>query len=151
MNRSVAIVVLIALLQVGCSQMKQDAQSTLYETRVSSDVSEFPNAKYVGQVSVGPEGKTVPVRVTWSAGQDKEGCLRIVNLKVERTGGDPSVVIDDVKHVVLPDCAMRFDSPDTRRFQSAIINLHYETRNGLKAVSFNGRIASIQGNGEFIP
>ena len=151
MKKVIVLIMLATFLQVGCSQITQNAKLTLYNTNVSPDVTELPNVNYVGDVSVGPEGKIVPVRVSWSVGQDDTKCLRIANLKVERMGGEPSLVISDVKHTTLPKCVMKWNSSDTTKYQVASISLRYETRKGLKQYSFSGTIATIHGNGEFIP
>ena len=149
MKRALRLILFAIPLLAGCGQETQDADSVLYETQVSPEVTTLPNANYAGEVSVGPEGKTVPVRIAWSAGQDDEGCLKIVDLKVERTGGDPSLIISDVNHVTLPECMMKWESSDTTRFQEANINLRYETRVGAKIYTYDGNVASIRGNGEF--
>jgi len=150
MKRALGLFLFAALLLAGCNEKTQDAKLILYETQISPEVTALPDANYTGEVSIGPQGKKVPVRITWSAGQDKEGCLKIVDLKVERTGGDPSLVISNVNHTTTT-CAMKGESSDTTRFQPAYINLRYETRKGLKTYVFGGNIVTIRGNGEFFP
>lgn len=151
MKKFVALIALLAFVQSGYGKDNQESQSSLYEVQVSPNVSELPNSKYVGNVSVGPKGKKVSVRITWSTGKDESGCLRIVNLKVARMGGDSSMVISGVRHAVIPECMMKFDSPDSTRYQMAFVSLDYVTKVRLKTYSFSGGVASIQGNGEFIP
>lgn len=151
MKKYIALIALLAFAQAGYGKDKQETPSTLYEVQVSPNVTELPNSEHVGNVSVGPKGKKVSIRVTWSAGKDDSGCLRIVNLKVARMGGDPSMVISGVRHAVIPECMMKFDSPDSTRYQMAFVSLDYVTKVLLKTYSFSGGIASIQGNGEFIP
>jgi hypothetical protein len=141
---------LIALLTLGqTAYCKEEAQTTLYETKVSPAVTALPNSAHVGNLSLGPDGRKVAVRITWSVGKDESGCLRLVNLKVVRVGDAHGMAISNVKHAVIPDCMMKFDSPDSTRYQTAMISLNYESRILLKTYSFSGGIASIQGNGVF--
>lgn len=147
MNKTLELFVLAAFLLAGCET--QDTTLLLYETQVTPGLTALPNANYTSSVSIGPPGKTVPVQVTWSAGQDDEGCLKVVELKVERTGGDPSSIISNVQQTTLPGCVMKWESSDTTRFQMATVSLKYETIKGVKKYSFSGPIASVQGNGEF--
>lgn len=148
MNKTLGLAVFAAFVLGGCLIWKrQDAILLLYEKQITSGLTAVPNANYTGNVSIGPLGKTVPIQITWSAGQDDEGCLRIVKLKVERTGGDPSLIISNWRHSV-SSCVTMAES-GTTRFEFATVSLHYETIKGIKEYVFDGPVATIQGNGVF--
>lgn len=149
MKQAIAAILAVPLLSTGCSSVNQPPNAILYETRISVDSASGPEKTFTGQTSIGPEGNLVSVQVVWSAIPDSSGCLKISYVKVARLGGDPTMVISGVKHSSIPQCMMKFESPDTTRYQTAFINAHYETRRFIKTYSFDGSIASILGNGEF--
>jgi hypothetical protein len=150
MNTFVRSVAILAILLVGCVEKEQDPNAILYEVQISIDTTDSSEKIFNGSMNIGPEGKQVPIQVTWGAKADTTGCLRISHIKIVRHGGDPGTVISKVEHAIIPDCAMKFESEDTTRFQTAIIKLHYEARKFIKTYIFDGSIASILGNGEFI-
>jgi hypothetical protein len=127
----------------------QDPNSLLLSDKVSS----LPGpliANYHGELMIGPS-KDVPIRIDWSTAKDELGCLRIVDLKVQRTGGNPSLVINGVHHSAIKECAMEWESKDETRFQTVVVDVNYKTRVGIKTHSFSGGIVSLQGNGKFKP
>jgi len=129
---------------------KQEPNSVLLAAKVSPDVVAGAGHAYQGEVMVGP-ANDVPVRINWTTGRDASGCLKVVDLKVERTGGDSSVVISNVKHDTLPGCAMEMYSNDHTRFQTVLVALDYTTREGLKTYNFSGQVATLKGSGQFNP
>lgn len=147
MNALLKLFVIAALFMTGCNDT-QDPTSRIYDEQVNPNLTKTAN--YSGDIAVGPEAKKVPIHITWSAGKDSDGCLKIVDIQVNRTGGDPTLVVSSVKHTLLPDCAMEWESKDETRFQIASIYLEYTTYIGIKKYSFKGGVASIQGNGKFI-
>jgi len=134
----------------GCMLPKQEPNSVLLSAKVSPDVVTATGQAYQGEVMVGP-ARDVPVRFNWTTGRDASGCLKVVDLKVERTGGDSSVVISNVKHDTLPGCAMEMYSNDHTRFQTVLVALDYTTREGLKTYNFSGQVATLKGSGQFNP
>lgn len=138
------------LFSAGCSFTTQDPNATLYETRIPVDSPVGAEKVFSMQMLIGPTEKQVPVQIVWSAIQDSAGCFKISHIKFSRVGGDASMVISDVRHSTIPQCMMKFESEDKTRFQAIVINAHYETRILIKSYDFDGSIATIRGNGEFI-
>lgn len=151
MNKWILTIPLAVTLIVGCEGRQQDQNATLYDAHIEIDASDSSENTFSGSVKVGPEDKRVPIHITWSTKADSTGCLRISQVKVSRQGGDPGTVITEVKHSAIPDCGMKWESVDTTRYQTAIIQLRYESTKLLKTYTFSGSVASILGNGEFSP
>lgn len=149
MKKVIASLLISALLLIGCENHYQDAISTLYEQQITPDISESPEANYLGELTLGPPGDSVPVRIIWTAGRDAMGCIKIINLKVERTGGNTDLVIDPVTHNIIQNCGAETKSTDETKFQTIVIKLQYKTSKGFSDYSFKGAVASIQGNGKF--
>lgn len=151
MKKSISGIALAVTLLAGCVDQEQVPDATLYEVKIPFDAPGAQEQSFTGNLEIGPEGKRVPVHIAWTAKLDSTGCLRISHIKVSRQGGDPSTVISDVKHSANPNCGIKFESEDTRRYQTVLIQLHYEARKLIKTYTFDGSVASILGNGEFTP
>jgi hypothetical protein len=151
MNRFISTTAMAATLLVGCAGQQQAPNVTLYEVKIPTDVPSSPENSFTNSLEVGPEGRRVPIQITWSAQSDSTGCLKISQVKVSRQGGDPNTVISAVKHFTIPDCGMKFESEDITRYQVVVVQLHYEARKLIKTYTFDGGVASILGNGEFNP
>lgn len=151
MNKFIAVSALATMTLVGCVGEQQEPKASLYEVMIPTDAPNSPEKSYTGNLEIGPDGKRVPIQITWTAKADKTGCLRISQVKVSRQGGDPGTVISAVKHTSIPDCGMKWESENKTRYQTAIIQLHYESKKLIKTYEFDGGVASILGNGEFSP
>ena len=148
MNALIKFLAITALLVTGCQTLHQDPLANIYDAQPNPGLKK--EANYSGDILIGPDEKKIPITITWSTGKDTSGCLRIIDIKAKRTGGDPAVLASAVKHTFLPDCAMEFESEDETRFQTALISLDLEAKIGIKNYSFSGSVATIQGNGKFI-
>lgn len=145
MKNPIPLVLVAVLLLTGCSGETQEPQAVLLEWQ-SPNVTPLPDNLYSESVEVGPEGKMVPLDIRWSSGRDEDSCLRIAEIEVVRTGGDPSVVVSDVDHSFMP-CGMEWEAADTTRFETALIKLSYETRAGMRSYQYDGTLATIRGDG----
>gem|GEM_PF-3856667 len=45
---------------------------------------------------------------------------------------------------------MKFESEDSVKYETVVVSLTYQTRLFLKTYRFNGGVAAVQGNGEFV-
>ncbi|MCP1496680.1 outer membrane biogenesis lipoprotein LolB [Pseudomonas migulae] len=131
----------------GCANTSSEKE-TLYQVKTDTHLSAITN--YTKNFTIGIEDRKTPLQIAWSVGKDQDGCLKITDIKVDRVGGDPKLIISNVKHEFLPDCAMEWQSNDDTRFQIAVIALEYQTTIGIKKYSSKGAIATIQGNGKMI-
>lgn len=145
--RSTSLLVFGSVLLVGgCGGQTQDPQAVLYEWR-STDVTPLTDQSFSGTAYVGPEEKLVPLTIEWSSGRDADNCLRIAEIEIVRTGGDPGVVVSDVGHAAVP-CAMAWESTDTTKFESAAIKMSYDARVGITSYAHEGAsVATISGDG----
>jgi hypothetical protein len=127
---------------------KDTNQTMIYDVQLNPTIT--AHKTFSEMITIGPPGKKAEIRIVWSVGKDRTGCLKITKIQVDRISGDPSLAISKVKHSASSSCAMEFPfGSDKTRFQDAIIGLNYKTRIGIKTYEFNGYIASIQGNGRF--
>ena len=150
MRKRSTVIILTVLLLTGCGQEKQETNLVLYEKPASETVpglTVIPDIEYTAEISVGPESKKVPLSITWTVAQDQSNCFRVADFKVARTGGEQTVVISDISHAAM-DCGIKWDSPDTTRFEMILIKLKCNARTGLQSYSFEGVVISIHGNGE---
>ena len=142
------VCVVLALLTTGCGGETQKPEMHLYQApEPGSQLVPVPGTAYSDSIPVGPEGKTALVRVDWTVGRDSANCLRIASLRVDRVGGDPGVAISNVGHRS-SGCGMKWESPDTTRFETARVTLSYNARKGLHTYKFSGPVASVTGTGE---
>jgi len=101
-------------------------------------------------------GKVVPVRFTWSAAlvPQADSCWKITQLRVERTGGDPSLRITNVRSSAV-DCGLgsllHEDMNAEPRSESRIVFLTYETQAGIKSHTVQNLPVRLNGKGEFQP
>lgn len=130
-----------------CTAESQPPQRLLYEAAHTSAPALTRDTTFRDSLTIAFEGKQVPLLLTWGAGRDSTDCARIANVRVERTGGDPSVVIDTVTHE-LGECAMEYESEDTTRFERATVMLEYRTRSGIRRSSANKPVIELRGSGE---
>lgn len=140
----------MAALLLGCAGSKQPASMVLYDVDLNRSGRAGEAKSYREEIEIGPEGKDVPVEIAWTTKPDEAGCLRLAHLKVSRFGGAESTVIGPVRHSAIPDCGMRFGAEDTVRYETMVISLTYQTKIFFKTYKFNGGVASIQGNGDFV-
>lgn len=150
MRRYSLVAALTAALLVGCVGAKQSAKMILYDADLNGGPVAGEAKSYSEQIEVGPEEKRVPVEIAWTTKTDESGCLRLAHLKVSRLGGAESVVIGPVRHSAIPDCGMKFESEDSVKYETVVVSLTYQTRLFLKTYRFNGGVAAVQGNGEFV-
>lgn len=150
MRRYSLVAALTAVLLVGCAGAKQPASMVLYDADLNGAAGSGEAKSYREEIEVGPEERRVPIEIAWTTKTDEAGCLRVAHLKVSRLGGAEGVVIDPVRHSAIPDCGMKFDSEDPLKYETVVISLTYQTRIFLKTYRFNGGVAAVQGNGEFV-
>jgi len=139
-----------AVLLVGCAGAKQSASMVLYDADLNGSTGVGEAKSYREEIEIGPEERRVPVEIAWSTQKDDSGCMRVSHLKVSRLGGAESVAIDPVRHSAIPDCGMKFDAEDPVKYETVVISLAYKTNIFLKTYRFNGGVAAVQGNGEFV-
>jgi len=111
--------------------------------------------------------KVVPLLVTWSSYYDSvDNCLKLVNCKIERTGGDPSVIFSNVRCDLSHDCELSLDpervavvgvdsskivslikepKEKDKRYQIGSVVASFHSRDGLKEVE----LLRLQSNGEY--
>jgi len=148
--KTIPLSLAVVLLCAACNGETQDPEMSLYSARVSnSQLVPVQGLPYSNRLIIGPEGKPVLLQVRWTVGRDQSNCLRIDSLHVERKGGDPGVIISNVKHGTVP-CGSEFESEDTTHFETAVISLDYRTSKGSKAGNFRGNIVNVTGTGDMI-
>jgi hypothetical protein len=146
--RKMIFVAACGLLSSACDGERQKPEMLLYEANTRDpSIQPVDGLPFRNAVIIGPESAPVPLRVTWKPGRDPSNCLRIASLRVERYGGDASIVIKNVKHVAVP-CGMEWDSNDTTKFETVIISLDYQRKKGLRSHDFRGGVARITGSGD---
>jgi hypothetical protein len=143
------ITLLISLALAGCSGETQQPNSTLYEAKVSPEITAQPANSFSQDINLGSESNTVPLKITWTSNLDKDGCLKIVDVKVARTGGSPNIIISGLRHETQP-CAMDFEATDDKRFQPALVFFNYKFREGVKSNEISGKTITIRGDGKLI-
>lgn len=151
MNKCILFCAIVSISIAGCTAKKQVPKTSLYEANISTDVPYVTEKSYLKTIDIGPDGKQVPVQIAWRVILDTTGCLKISHVNVSRQGGDPETFVSEVKHITIPECGMKWESQDPTRYQTAIIQLNYESRKLIKTESFSGGVAMILGNGELIP
>lgn len=124
--RILSLGLLICVSLAGCGET-QETVRTLYEAKVSPEITAPPENSFSKNVAVGPENNTVPLKVSWTSNLGKDGCLNIRDVKVERTGGSPNMVIDGIRHDIVP-CGEDFNPTDGKRFQTVLIFVNYKSR-----------------------
>ncbi|MGE8227853.1 MAG: hypothetical protein ACN6RK_18900 [Stenotrophomonas sp.] len=150
MRKGSFLAAMIAAFLVGCAGAKQPANMLLYDRDLSGGIDAGEVKSYREEISVGPEEKRVPVEIAWTTKRDEAGCLRVAHLKVSRLGGAESVVIDPVRHSAIPDCGLKVESEDSFKYETVVVSLTYKTTIFFKTYRFNGGVAAVQGNGEFV-
>lgn len=95
------------------------------------------------------EGLKVPVTFSWTTANDMDGCLHIAYLEMKQREGESGGEILGLKEASIP-CGMKFESQDTRRFETIILTGKFNGRKGIKKYNYNGPFITIRGNGEYI-
>lgn len=100
------------------------------------------------EFQIGFKHRKEPVKVSWGTAKDSEGCLRIAFVKLENVNNESHLKIKNLKTSKI-GCAMKFNSPDTTRFETLILFAEYSTFKNVKEYSYRGPLITIMGNGEF--
>lgn len=99
------------------------------------------------EFEIGFEDIKEPMKISWTAAKDQTGCLRIASLKFENVNKESQLKIENIKTSAI-ECAMKFDSPDTTRFETLVLSADYSTFKNIKEYAYRGSIITIMGNGE---
>ncbi|RXM52881.1 MULTISPECIES: hypothetical protein [unclassified Chryseobacterium] len=99
------------------------------------------------EFEIGFEDRKEPMKISWTTAKDQTGCLRIASLTLENVNSKSQLKIENIKTSKL-ECAMKFDSPDTTRFETLIVSADYSTFKNIKEYTYRGPIITIMGNGE---
>lgn len=99
------------------------------------------------EFTIGFEDIKDSMRVSWIAAKDQTGCLRIGYLKFENVSKESKLRIENIKTANV-ECGMKFDSPDTTRFETLVLSADYSTTKNIKEYKYRGSIINIMGNGE---
>lgn len=141
---------MIAASLVGCAGAKQPASMVLYDRDLSAGIDAAEANSFREEISVGPGEKRVPVEIAWTTKRDETERLRVAHLKVSRIDDAEGVVIDPVRHSAIPDCGMKVEEEYSLKYETAVVSLSYKTGIFFETYSFNGGVAAVQGNGEFV-
>ena len=151
----------------GCS--KQEPIQTLDSREFITNAS--IRSTYKKEVVFKVQEKVVPLLVTWSSYYDSlDNCLKLVNCKIERTGGDPNVIFSNVRCVLNPNCDTIFDPEQVvvvgvdsskivslikepkekdKRYQTCSIVASFDSRDGIKKNSGPVVFLEVKSNGEY--
>lgn len=99
------------------------------------------------EFEIGFEDIKEPMKISWTSAKDQTGCLRIASLKLENINNKSRLKIENIKTSKL-ECAMKFNSPDTTRFETLIVSADYSIFKNIKEYTSRGSIITIMGNGE---
>lgn len=144
---------------VGCTSVSDEPQRVLLDKHYGPATVGQPTKTYNQSVTVELAGKTVPVRFEWAAVRQPlmvqgspDSCWKIVSLRVERTGGDPSIRFTAARSVSV-GCALgsllRNDMNAEPRAEYRSVFLSYETQSGIKHYTVIDSPLSLNGKGEF--
>lgn len=139
------LIFLIVISAVGCGETQQTDLS-LYEAKLAPAPSGTESKTHVKEVLFGPDGYEVPVSITYNA-QLSEGCWKITDVKVERKGGSPNVVIGGVRHNLSP-CALDLEPGDGIGFESLTIFMDYHARPFIKTYESRNFPFIVRGDGK---
>ena len=143
----------------GCNSVSDEPHRVLLDKQYGPTTAGQRVKTYDRSVTVELAGKTVPVQFVWTAVRrpvmvqgTPDSCLNIVSLRVERTGGDPSVRFTAARSVVAPGCALgsllRDDMNAEPRAEFRSVFLSYETKAGIKTYTVQDSPVSLNGKGE---
>lgn len=90
----------------------------------------------------------VPVQYSWAMAKDKEDCLHIRYFEFSGKDNNTSKVISEVRASQI-QCAMKFESDDTLRFETLLVQGKFEDRKGIKTYTYTGPFITIRGNGQY--
>lgn len=99
------------------------------------------------EFTIGFEDIKESVRISWIAAKDQTGCLRIGYLKFENVSKESKLKLENIT-IANVECGMKFDSPDTTRFETLVLSADYSTTKNIKEYKHQGSLISIMGNGE---
>lgn len=140
-------VILLLLIITSCSN--EPNSKVLFDKDFSTN---HPDWRVLGDTLVKDfdfkfEDTKEPLKIFWVTSKDSEGCLRISYARLERVNLDSKMQIDRITAKSL-DCAMKFDSPDSTRFDQIIFSGDFSTMHNIRKNIRKGHFLTIMGNGE---
>ena len=147
MNKLIFCIAL--LFYVTITKGQSNNANLLYEIDFASKHVDWKISKDTIHVDtlIGFKDLEVPIKLSWITATDPSGCFRIAYFKLERRS-ESKIKVTNIRSSNIP-CATKFESKDKRRFESLIFSCDYSAFKGIKEYTFNGKLGSISGNGEY--
>ncbi|CDS93781.1 exported hypothetical protein [Sphingobacterium sp. PM2-P1-29] len=142
-------IVLLSLIAGSCS--KSPSTKIMYEKDFSAG---HPDWKVSGDTIVKEfelkfqDGKE-PLKVSWLASKDSEGCLQVSYAKIECINSDAGIVADSIK--AQPGmCGTEWESADSTRFNQMVFTGNIKKRYNVRENVKSGTFLIITGNGKIL-
>lgn len=107
----------MVILFFGCE--KQEPEMVFINETFIQNIQGYDTAVYIKNFTAGIEPDTIPMKCTWKTAKI-DNCLKIASVKLERTGGNPNVIVKKPGYHFDKQCIMDLNY-DTTRYQSMIL------------------------------
>lgn len=129
---------------------KQEAKKILDSKDFMSNVP--IKGTYQTEFEIKIKDKIVPLLVTWNTYYDTtDNCNKFVKYKIERTGGDQSVIFSNVSGRFDGTCFLKMDESDPKaeRNSSVTVGGHIDTYIGIQRNDINAFFIDLYSDGTF--
>jgi hypothetical protein len=102
------------------------------------------------EIKMGFKDFHFPATITMLNAKDKDGCKRVAYLKIKNNDTKNTLSVKEITTKSIP-CGSDWESEDTTRYETLIIEGHFTVRELMKTHKFGGAVGMLDGTGRYKP